>query len=54
MQLGGDGGYVEPQHSYAIVAGKIRHTDKISHNTAKPDYEHSVAEHENLTKTYAN
>ena len=54
MQLSGDGGYVEPQHSYSFAGGKVRHTDKISHNTAKPDYEHSAAYHEKFTKTYVN
>jgi len=54
MQLGGDGGYVGPQHSYAVGGGKIRHTDKIAHNTVKPDYQHSAAEHAYFSKTYVN
>lgn len=34
--VGGEAGYVGPQHSYAFVGGRLVHTDTIAHNTPRP------------------
>ena len=42
--VGGEAGYVGPQHSYAFVAGRLVHTDTIAHNTPKPSLVMSAQE----------
>jgi hypothetical protein len=54
IQLGGDAGYLEPRHFYTVADGKLRHTDSISHKTAKPEYQHSATEHVVFSETYVN
>ena len=42
--VGGEAGYVAPQHSYAFVGGKLVHNDTIAHNTPKPSLVMSATE----------
>ena len=42
--VGGEAGYVAPQHSYAFQGGKLVHTDRIAHNTPKPSLVMSATE----------
>ena len=42
--VGGEAGYVVPQHSYAFLGGKLVHTDSIAHNSPKPSLVMSALE----------
>ena len=46
--VGGEAGYVGPQHSYAFQGGKLVHTDSIAHNTPKPSLAMSAAQRRQL------
>ena len=35
--MGGEAGYVAPQHSYAFRGGKLVHVDTMNHNKPKPN-----------------
>lgn len=52
--VGGEAGYVPPQHSYAFQGGKLIHTDTIAHNTPKPSLSMSEAERRLFQEQYAN
>jgi hypothetical protein len=54
LAVGGEAGYVPPQHSYAYQGGKLVHTDKIAHNTPKPSLEMTDAERRLFQELYAN
>ncbi|OZA87183.1 MAG: hypothetical protein B7X65_13415 [Polaromonas sp. 39-63-25] len=42
--VGGEAGYMPPQHSYAFQDGRLVHTDSIAHNTPKPSLAMTDAE----------
>ncbi|WP_096662823.1 DUF4148 domain-containing protein [Polaromonas sp. AET17H-212] len=42
--VGGEAGYMPPQHSYAFQNGRLVHTDSIAHNTPKPSLAMTDAE----------
>lgn len=52
--VGGEAGYVAPQHSYAFQGGKLVHTDSIAHNTPKPSLVMSSAERRRLQEQSVN
>jgi hypothetical protein len=52
--VGGEAGYVPPQHSYAFLGGKLVHTDKIAHNTPKPSLSMTQGERRVFKEQYAN
>lgn len=52
--VGGEAGYVGPQHSYAFVGGKLVHTDAIAHNTPKPSLVMSAAQRRQLQEQSVN
>ena len=52
--VGGEAGYVPPQHSYAFQGGKLVHTDKIAHNTRKPGLSMTQGERRVYKEQYAN
>lgn len=42
--VGGEVGYIPPQHSFGFQGGKLTHTDSIAHNTPKPNLVMTTAE----------
>ncbi len=52
--VGGEVGYILPQHSYAFQGGKLVHTDTIPHNTPKPSLAMTDAERQLFREQYAN
>ena len=54
MLVGGEAGYIRPQHSYAFQGGKLAHTDRIAHNTAKPSLTMTDAERRLFKEQYVN
>ena len=54
VPLSGNRSYISPSHSYAITGEGLRHTDKISHNSVKPDYLQSAAEIKYSDEIYVN
>jgi hypothetical protein len=52
--VGGEVGYIRPQHSYAFQGGKLVHTDSIAHNTAKPSLAMTDAERRLYQALYVN
>lgn len=52
--VGGEIGYLPPQHSYALQDGKLVHTDRIAHDTAKPSLAMTDAERELFRVQYIN
>lgn len=52
--VGGEAGYLPPQHSYAFKDGKLVHTDKIAHNTPKPSLSMTDAERRLYQELYVN
>lgn len=52
--VGGEAGYVLPQHSYAFQGGRLVHTDTIAHNTPKPTLSMSAAERRVFQDQYTN
>lgn len=53
-QVGGEAGYVPPQHSYALQDGKLVHTDKLAHDTPRPSLKMSAAERRLFQEQYVN
>jgi len=54
MQVGGEVGYVFPQHTYAVQGGKLVHTDQIAHNSPKPSLVKTPAERARYQEQYIN
>lgn len=54
LAVGGEAGYIPPQHSYAFRDGKLVHTDKIAHNTPKPSLAMTSAERRLYQELYVN
>ena len=54
LAVGGEAGYIAPQHSYAFREGKLVHTDKIAHNTPKPSLSMTDAERRLFQELYVN
>lgn len=52
--VGGEAGYVHPQHSYAFQCGKLVHTDTIAHNTPKPSLTMTQVERQLFKEQYTN
>ncbi len=52
--VGGEAGYIRPQHSYAFQGGKLVHTDSIAHNTSKPSLAMTAAERRLYQELYSN
>jgi len=52
--VGGEAGYIRPQHSYAFQGGKLVHTDTIAHNTPKPSLVMTEAERQLFREQYIN
>lgn len=52
MIVGGEAGYVPPQHSYAFRGGALVHTDRLPHNTPKPSLTMSAAERRVFQEQY--
>jgi hypothetical protein len=52
--VGGEAGYIHPQHSYAFQGGKLVHTDTIAHNTPKPSLAMTDAERRLFQEQYVN
>lgn len=52
--VGGEAGYVPPQHTYAFQDGRLVHTDKIARNSVKPSLAMSVAEEKLFQELYSN
>lgn len=52
--VGGEAGYIRPQHSYAFQGGKLVHTDTIAHNTPKPSLVTTDAERQLFREQYIN
>ena len=52
--VGGEAGYVRPQHSYALQGGKLVHTDTIAHNTRKPSLAMTQMERQLFKEQYTN
>ncbi|HQS39074.1 MAG: DUF4148 domain-containing protein [Burkholderiaceae bacterium] len=52
--VGGEAGYIPPQHSYAFQDGRLVHTDSIAHNTPKPSLAMTDAERTLFQEQYAN
>ena len=52
--VGGEAGYVRPQHSYVFQGGKLVHTDTIAHNTPKPSLAMTQVERQLFTEQYTN
>ncbi|HQR97021.1 DUF4148 domain-containing protein [Polaromonas sp.] len=52
--VGGEVGYIPPQHSYAFQDGRLVHTDSIAHNTPKPSLAMTDAERTLFQEQYAN
>jgi len=49
--VGGEAGYIFPQHTYAMVNGQWVHTDKIAHNP-KPSLKRTDAERRLFLEQY--
>ena len=54
LAVGGEAGYIPPQHSYAFRDGKLVHTDTIAHNTPKPSLSMTPAERRLFQELYVN
>ena len=52
--VGGEAGYLPPQHSYAFQGGSWVHTDRIAHNTPKPSLSMTDAERRTYQELYVN
>jgi hypothetical protein len=52
--VGGEGGYVGPQHSYAFKGGKLVHTDTLPHNSPKPSLAMTDVERQLFKELYKN
>lgn len=52
--VGGEAGYIRPQHSYAFQGGKLVHTDRIAHSTPKPSLAMTDAERALFQEQYVN
>ena len=52
--VSGEAGYLPPQHSYAFQDGKLVHTDKIAHNSAKPSLAMSAGDANRFREQYSN
>lgn len=52
--VGGEAGYIPPQHSYAFDGGRFVHTDKIAHNTPKPSLTMNDRERRLFGEQYSN
>ena len=52
--VGGEVGYLPPQHSFAFQGGKLVHTDSIAHNTPKPKLDMTNAERRWHQELYVN
>ena len=50
--VGGEVGYIFPQHSYAFQDGKLIHTDSIVHNTPRPSVTMTDVERQLFRKEY--
>ena len=51
--VGGELGYIPPQHSYAANGGKLVHADSISHNTSRPSLAMTDTERRLYQELYA-
>ncbi len=51
--VGGEVGYIGPQHSYAFEGGKLVHTDTIPHNTPKPSLAMTQVERQLFKEQYS-
>jgi hypothetical protein len=52
--VGGEAGYLPPQHSYAFQDGRLVHTDMIAHNTPRPTLSMTAGERRVFQEQYAN
>jgi hypothetical protein len=52
--VGGEAGYIPPQHTYAFRGGKLVHTDSLAHNTPKPSLAMTDAERRVFQEQYVN
>ena len=51
--VGGEVGYVPPQHTYAFQNGRLVHTDKIARNSVKPSLTMSAEEEKLYQQLYS-
>ncbi|MES2972349.1 MAG: DUF4148 domain-containing protein [Pseudomonadota bacterium] len=52
--IGGEVGYISPQHSYASQNGRFVHTDNMPHNTPKPPFKMTSEERRSFQQQFIN